>query len=176
MPVEEQGAGLKRYRVIPRVLIFIFNQGAVLLIKGAPTKRLWANHYNGIGGHVERGEDILSAARRELLEEAGLAVPQIHLCGTVMVDAEPDSGIGLFVFRGEAPGQAKVHSHEGETEWVPLTDLEKYPLVEDLHVLIPKITHMQPEDAPFAARYYYDEEQKLQIIFAPELDYGAANS
>ena len=176
MPVEEQGAGLKRYRVIPRVLIFIFNQGAVLLIKGAPTKRLWANHYNGIGGHVERGEDILSAARRELLEEAGLAFPQIHLCGTVMVDAEPDSGIGLFVFRGEAPGQAKVHSHEGETEWVPLTDLEKYPLVEDLHVLIPKITHMQPEDAPFAARYYYDEEQKLQIIFAPELDYGAANS
>ncbi len=176
MPVEEQGAGLKRYRVIPRVLIFIFNQGAVLLIKGAPTKRLWANHYNGIGGHVERGEDILSAARRELLEEAGLAVTQIHLCGTVMVDAEPDSGIGLFVFRGEAPGQAKVHSHEGETEWVPLTDLEKYPLVEDLHVLIPKITHMQPEDAPFAARYYYDEEQKLQIIFAPELDYGAANS
>ncbi|MHB0966563.1 MAG: NUDIX hydrolase [Bellilinea sp.] len=176
MPVEEQGAGLKRYRVIPRVLIFIFNQGAVLLIKGAPTKRLWANHYNGIGGHVERGEDILSAARRELLEEAGLAVPQIHLCGTVMVDAEPDSGIGLFVFRGEAPGQAKVHSHEGETEWVLLTDLEKYPLVEDLHVLIPKITHMQPEDAPFAARYYYDEEQKLQIIFAPELDYGAANS
>lgn len=176
MPVEEQGAGLKRYRVIPRVLIFIFNQGAVLLIKGAPTKRLWANHYNGIGGHVERGEDILSAARRELLEEAGLAVPQIHLCGTVMIDAEPDSGIGLFVFRGEAPTQVKAHSDEGETEWIPLAELEKYPLVEDLRVLIPKVALMQPEDAPFAARYYYDEEQKLQIIFAPELDYGAANS
>ena len=176
MPVEEQGAGLNRYRVIPRVLIFIFNQGAVLLIKGASTKRLWANHYNGIGGHVERGEDILSAARRELLEEAGLAVPQIHLCGTVMIDAEPDSGIGLFVFRGEAQGQVKAHSDEGETEWIPLADLEKYPLVEDLRVLIPRIASMQPEDAPFAARYYYNEEHKLQIVFAPELDYGAANS
>lgn len=176
MPVEEQGAGLNRYRVIPRVLIFIFHQDAVLLIKGAPTKRLWANYYNGIGGHVERGEDILSAARRELLEEAGLAIPQIHLSGTVMVDAEPDSGIGLFVFRGDAPAPAKVHSDEGETEWVPVADLEKYPLVEDLRVLIPKITHMQPEDAPFAARYYYDEGQKLHIVFAPEFDYGAAKS
>lgn len=176
MPVEEQGAGLKRYRVIPRVLIFIFNQGAVLLIKGAPTKRLWANHYNGIGGHVERGEDILSAARRELLEEAGLAVPQIHLCGTVMIDAERDSGIGLFIFRGEAQAQVKAHSDEGETEWIPLAELEKYPLVEDLRVLIPKVALMQAEDAPFSARYYYDEEQKLQIIFAPDLDYGAANS
>lgn len=176
MPVEEQGAGLKRYRVIPRVLIFIFNQGAVLLIKGAPTKRLWANHYNGIGGHVERGEDILSAARRELLEEAGLAVAQIHLCGTVMIDAEPDSGIGLFVFRGETPGRVKACSDEGDTEWIPLADLEKYPLVEDLRVLIPKIAPMRPEDAPFAARYYYDENQKLQIIFAPVLDYGVANS
>ena len=37
----------------------------VLLLRGAADKRLWANRYNGLGGHVEAGEDVLSAAKRE---------------------------------------------------------------------------------------------------------------
>jgi predicted NUDIX family phosphoesterase len=57
MPKSDQGVHTKRYQIIPRVLIFIFDGDRVLLIKGAPNKRLWANQYNGIGGHIERGED-----------------------------------------------------------------------------------------------------------------------
>jgi len=71
MPVSEQGVTNDRYMVIPRTAIFPRRGDAYLLIKGAPNKRLWANKYNGLGGHVERGEDILSAAGRELLEETG---------------------------------------------------------------------------------------------------------
>ena len=62
MNVSEQGtvepAG-RRYHVIPRTLIFVTSRnpltgaGEVLLLKGAPDKRLWANRYNGLGGHVE---------------------------------------------------------------------------------------------------------------------------
>jgi len=56
MPKSEQGVTFDRYAIIPRTLIFITREGPsgleVLLIKGAPTKRLWANRYNGVGGHV----------------------------------------------------------------------------------------------------------------------------
>ena len=72
MPSSDQGISTDRYMLIPRVLIFLTRGDTVLLLKGAPTKRLWANQYNGIGGHVERGEDVLSAARRELMEEVAI--------------------------------------------------------------------------------------------------------
>ena len=52
----------QRYTVIPRTLVFITRDERVLLLRGAPTKRIWANKYNGIGGHIERDEDIYSAA------------------------------------------------------------------------------------------------------------------
>jgi 8-oxo-dGTP diphosphatase len=50
--------------IIPRVAVFLRRNDSYLLLKGAPTKRLWANKYNGLGGHIERGEDVLSAAKQ----------------------------------------------------------------------------------------------------------------
>jgi len=149
--------------LIPRTAIFVRRGDEFLLIKGAPTKRLWAGKYNGVGGHLERGEDLLSSAQRELLEETGIAA-ELWLCGTVIVDAG-DTGICLFVFCGENVRGEIKDSEEGSVEWVEREAVLHLPVVEDLPVLLDRIHLMQRGDPPFSARSYYDENDKLKVVF-----------
>lgn len=166
MPKKDQGVSNNRFRIIPRTLIFITQGDRLLLIKGHPQKRIWANLYNGIGGHIERSEDVLSAARRELKEETGLDVADLRLCGIVMVDAGEDTGIGLFVFRGSTDQQPLENSEEGILEWIPLDRLADYPLVEDLPVLLPRVLKADQGGEIFFARTWYDEHDRMRIDFS----------
>ena len=153
-----------RYTVIPRVLVFVLSENDVLLVKGAPTKRLWANRYNGLGGHVEAGEDVYSAARREVMEEAGLAIHDLRLRGVVNVDTGQPTGITFFVFSARCETRETRASEEGTLEWVPLERIGAYDLVEDVPLLLERV---QADSAGvFFARYWYDDEDHLQIDFA----------
>ncbi|OGN75856.1 MAG: hypothetical protein A2X25_01555 [Chloroflexi bacterium GWB2_49_20] len=164
MPREEQGVSIDRYMIIPRTLIFIRCGESFLLIKGAAHKRLWANKYNGVGGHVECGEDILAAAKRELLEETGLST-EISLCGVVTVDAGEAIGIGMFVFSGEYTKGEIKSSGEGSLEWVKINELTSHPLVEDVQLFLNRIIRMDAGDPPFFAHSFYDAENKLVVNF-----------
>ena len=168
MGKSEQGveASTRRYRVIPRVLVFVFNRGDVLLLKGAPTKRIWANRYNGVGGHVEAREDVYAAARRETREETGLNVHDLRCRGMVNIDAGRETGILLTVFTARSEERQTVPSEEGALEWVPLARIQQLDLVEDVPVLLNRVTEMPDDASPFFARYSYDDHDQLQITFA----------
>ena len=164
MPVSDQGVTRDRYMLIPRVLVFIRRGSRVLLLKGAPTKRLWANKYNGIGGHVEQGEDLLVAAQRELLEETGLAA-DLWLCGTVIVETDENPGIAIFVFSGESSHGEPQASAEWLPEWIPFSKTHDFPLVEDLPYLLKRIQKMKRGDVPFHARSFYLDD-RLTVVFS----------
>jgi 8-oxo-dGTP diphosphatase len=165
MPQSDQSVTYNRYTVIPRTAIFLRRGDSYLLLKGAPTKRLWANKYNGLGGHVERGEDVLTSAKRELLEEAGLTA-ELWLCGTMIVDAgDANAGIALYFFTGECLSGEPQPSKEGLAEWIPFEKISELPVVEDLPVLLAKIHTLPRGDPPFSARSFYNKQDQLVVKF-----------
>lgn len=140
MPSSEQGVDVNRFSVIPRSLIFLFNdKNQVLLIKGAPEKRLWAGKYNGLGGHIEPDEDILEGALRELSEEAGVQGVPLWLCGQVLVTVNQNQGVAIFIFKGDVKRIELWASDEGELEWINLDDISSMPMVPDLFELLPRV-------------------------------------
>jgi 8-oxo-dGTP diphosphatase len=165
MPASEQGVNLERYMLVPRTLIFIVRGTSILLLKGAQGKRLWSGRYNGIGGHVEQGEDVLNAARRELFEETGLKSDDLFLCGIVTVDTQVNPGVCVYVFKGNSSSDAVISSAEGNLEWVEISSLSQLPLVADLPVLLAKIIEMKHGDPPFFAHTHYGENDNMQVIF-----------
>lgn len=151
--------------LIPRTLIFITRGESVLLLKGAPHKRIWANRYNGVGGHIERGEDVITAARREILEETSLEPEALWLCGTVTVDAEESIGIGLYVMKAICSEGTPLASDEGELEWVPINEIQSKTLADDLPLLLPRVMDQSPGDPPFSAHYHYNQQDILVVDF-----------
>lgn len=166
MGKENQGVrtGRKRYQVIPRVLIFLRNQSDVLLLKGSSNKRIWPDLYNGVGGHVEAGEDIYSAAIREVNEETGLVVSDLSLKAIANIDAgDEDTGIMIFVFVGWTEQTATSSSVEGELHWVSTYDFSELEMVEDLVWLLPRLMAMKVDEMPMYLHYHYDEDDRLII-------------
>lgn len=162
MKKSDQGFNPKRFQVIVRTLIFIFHDDKILLLKGAPNKKIWPGKFNGIGGHLEMNEDVLSSAKRELKEETGLTNINLQLRGNIVIDNGDQTGIMLFVYRGEALSTKIVNSGEGQLMWVEMEELDKIDLVEDLKTLIPRV--ISNEQSVFSG-YYHFVNDKLQMEF-----------
>lgn len=79
-----------------------------------------------VGGYIERGEDPLAAAQREVLEELGYQSDDWVNLGTYAVDANRGSGVAhLYLARGVTPAQTTARSDDlEEQEPVSLTRAE----------------------------------------------------
>jgi 8-oxo-dGTP diphosphatase len=157
-----------RYTVVPRTINFIFHENDVLLIKVAQGRGVWSGKYNGVGGHVERGEDPYTSALRELHEETGLTPDYIQFCGHILIETGRNPGIGLFVFGGKiAEPPPLISTPEGSPCWLPLEGIRHQPLVEDLHWLIPKVRATMGGAPPFLGLYEFHEDGSLRTSWAP---------
>ena len=168
MGVNEQGANLTegRWLTIPRTLCFVTNGNDILLMKRAAHKRVFPNRYNGVGGHIERNEDPLTGAGREIKEETGLEVRDIRLRAVYNIDANVTTGILLFVFTAISDSRILIPNDEGSLHWIPRETILYHNLVEDLPIILPRILEMNDEVAPLFVHVSYDEADVIQMRFA----------
>lgn len=169
--VADQGvdATAGRWLTIPRTLCFVINDDSVLLMKRAAHKRIFPNRYNGVGGHIERDEDPLTSVRREVKEETGLDVRDLHLRAVYNVDADEDTGVMLFVFTAVSDTRDFIdHSDEGTLHWIARNELMTLDLVEDLPYILPRVLEMGAHEPPFFVHVSYDADDTLQMHVAGE--------
>jgi len=168
MSASEQGADATagRWLTIPRTLCFVMNGSDVLLMKRSPHKKIFPNRYNGVGGHIERNEDPLSSARREILEETGLEVHDLQLRAVYNIDANQETGIVLFIFTAQSDNRNVIANDEGTLHWIPRDSILQYDLVEDLPFILPHVFAMNPTDSPLFIHVSYDEDDCISMRFA----------
>ena len=94
------------------------------------------------GGAQDVGETCQEAARRELLEETGLTVGELHFCAYVdTVRRDGDGRVRFhytildFAARWDG-GDAVAGSDVSHVEWAPMDALEPYDLWSEAHRII----------------------------------------
>ena len=95
--------------------------------------------YNGLGGKLERDEDVVACLRRELREEAGIEATELRLRGTVSWPGFGRNGedhFGFIFVVDSFTGEPPDHNEEGVLVWQPISALDELPMWEgDRHFL-----------------------------------------
>lgn len=94
--------------------------------------------FNGLGGKLEPGEDVVACMTREIAEEAGITVTSLRLRGTVSwpgFSAQGDEFGFIFVIDGWE-GEVKASNEEGPLSWHRIDQLADLPMWDgDRHFL-----------------------------------------
>ena len=145
---------MSRYRPVMGTLGFVWDRANDLVLLVHRTNRPDQKH-NGLGGKLERDEDVWTGMARELREEAGIEVVSMRLRGTVSWPGFHPDGTSVFgfVFVVDSwTGEIPERNAEGPLAWQPISALDQLPMwagdryflpqtfdpqVEQFHLVIP---------------------------------------
>lgn len=114
--------------------------------------------YNGLGGKLERDEDIVAGMKRELLEEAGITAEELDLAGTISWPGFGKNGEDWFgfVFRiTRFSGEVRQANDEGELRWVDIENVMELPMWEGDRFFLPMVFEAIPR--PFHGVMPYED-------------------
>lgn len=88
------------------------------------------------GGHVEKGESFVQSVKREVLEETGLTVTNLQLCGIKQFQTTRNARYVVLLYQTSDYTGTLRSSSEGEVFWIPRKDLTTYELASDFKEMV----------------------------------------
>jgi len=154
-----------RYQLVPRSLVFIVRGDEILFIHKEKSDSFGFEKLNGIGGHIEKGEEPYEAARREVKEETGLDIDLLELLAVIFIEIGINPGILLFVFRGDYMGGKLLKSEEGSLIWINKEEVKQMPnIVKDIPFLLDLLQKHKKGTSPKYLKYLYNKDGELRIV------------
>ena len=114
------------------VLCLVYRDDEILLQNRI--KKDWQG-YTLPGGHVEPGESITEAVKREMKEETGLDIYEPKLCGVKQFPID-DGRYIVFLYKTDKFSGELLSSDEGKMEWVKRSEIAKIETVSDFELML----------------------------------------
>lgn len=122
-------------------------QRVLLIHRNARPDDAHYGKYNGLGGKMDRDEDVAACMRRELREEAGIECVEMALRGTLSwpgFGKQGEDWLG-FVFRiNRFEGTPLERNPEGSLSWVPVAELPRLNLWDGDRHFLPLVFDADP--------------------------------
>jgi 8-oxo-dGTP diphosphatase len=153
-------AGIKRVAV----LCILQHQQQYLLLERLKAPN--AGMYTPVGGKIDPFETPDQAAIREVFEETGLTVNEVHFCGILTETSPTNYNWVSYVFKAAIHWQPAPACNEGTLHWVHETHVANIPTpTTDAHIY----KYVQQQQ-PFILDAVYDDQ--LNLITFRELIHG----
>lgn len=134
-------------------LCVIHEHPRVLL--GLKKRGFGEGRWNGFGGKVQEGETVEEAGRRELMEEAGIALGSIERVGRLDFEftATPDEILEVHIFRGTDVQGEPTESDEMKPQWFHVDEIPFAGMWPDDKHWLPMLL----EGKKFCGRFLFGE-------------------
>jgi 8-oxo-dGTP diphosphatase len=133
------------YQPILATLGYILDKQAQKVLLVHRNRRPGDQHlgkFNGLGGKLEAGEDIVAGMKREIREEAGIECSSMRLRGTLNWPGFGQGGedwFGFLFLIDAWIGQPRTENAEGTLEWIGLGEILNLPLWEGDRYFLPLV-------------------------------------
>lgn len=109
--------------------VYIIHDNKVLMHQRAFDKKVFPGFWIGPGGYIDEGEDVLTAAIREVTEETGVVLEQKDVELKVLAfHHHLDRGEiwNEYLFRATIPSYQEIkNTPEGNSKWIEIGELMK---------------------------------------------------
>lgn len=132
----------------------------LLLFRNKKVKDYNAGKWIGVGGHIENSETPDQAAIREIKEETGYDVHSLTCAGEVLF-VNDNYQENMYVYEITDFDGQPIACDEGDLKWIPIKDIDKYPMWEGDKEFLPLLINHAPY---FKMQLIYKNKDLIDVL------------